>query len=228
MPVTYKLNLTMSDGTQIDAGNIEIPDGPPGPTGAQGAPGNVFENFTSLKVDVTDATVSYVSPTAHITGAKLIGYGTNNEEIEMAIDIPIVAGENVTIDASEDNKSIQVSATGGGGGRGGSGKYMHYITLYSIEPVSIIMHLSIISSLTIIDDFLALTNELFSIGASTDALSIPATGYWTFENTIYNITNMYAIDENELEIRGISIEQNDLQGTANINSAQLTDIAIPI
>ena len=228
MPVTYKLNLTMSDGTQIDAGNIEIPDGPPGPTGAQGAPGNVFENFTSLKVDVTDATVSYVSPTAHITGAKLIGYGTNNEEIEMAIDIPIVAGENVTIDASEDNKSIQVSATGGGGG---SGKYMHYITIYSSSGAFIIMHFSIISSLTIIDEFAVLTNELVNIGATTEEYSIPASGYWEESSdppVIANIVNIFSVGGSNLSIMGIPIKEGEYPATLNITDAQMVDRVVPL
>lgn len=228
MPVTYKLNLTMSDGTQIDAGNIEIPDGPPGPTGAQGAPGNVFENFTSLKVDVTDATVSYVSPTAHITGAKLIGYGTNNEEIEIDIDIPIVAGDNVTIDASEDNKSIQVSATGGGGG---SGKYMHYITLYSSSGTYISMHLSIISSLTLIDEFSALLNELVNIGATTEEYSILASGYWEESSEppiIANIVSIFTQGGSNLSIMGIPIKEGEYPATINITAGQLVDRVVPI
>lgn len=85
-------------------------------TGAQGPAGSdLFSDFTSLKIDTADATVSYVSPTAHITGARLIGYkSSGNEEVECAVDIPIKAGANVTVDASEDGKSIEVSATAGG------------------------------------------------------------------------------------------------------------------
>lgn len=88
--------------------------GDPGATGPKGDPGtDLFNSFTSLKIDTTDAAVSYVSPTAHITGSRLIGYTTaGNEEIECAVDIPIKAGENVTVDASEDGKSIEISAAG--------------------------------------------------------------------------------------------------------------------
>lgn len=226
MPVTYKLNLTMSDGTQIDAGNIEIPDGPPGPTGAQGAPGNVFENFTSLKVDVTDATVSYVSPMAHITGARLIGYGTNNEEIEIDIDIPIVAGDNVTIDASEDNKSIQVSATGGGGG---SGKYLHYINVYGNPPFFTI-HFQLVSNIQDLTELSVLLNELSNLQLGTSEYSVPATGYWEDESSgaIVSVTNIYSQNGNNLSIEGIPIKEGEYPITVNIASAQIAEKVYPL
>lgn len=44
------------------------------------------------------------------TNGAIIAYGGANE-----IHIPLLAGENVTIDASEDNKKIVISAAGGGG-----------------------------------------------------------------------------------------------------------------
>ena len=44
------------------------------------------------------------------TNGAIIAYNGSNE-----IHIPLLAGENVTIDASEDNKKIVISAAGGGG-----------------------------------------------------------------------------------------------------------------
>lgn len=44
------------------------------------------------------------------TNGAIIAYNGDNE-----IHIPLLAGENVTIDASEDNKKIVISAAGGGG-----------------------------------------------------------------------------------------------------------------
>lgn len=44
------------------------------------------------------------------TNGAIIAYNGTNE-----IHIPLLAGENVTIDASEDNKKIVISAAGGGG-----------------------------------------------------------------------------------------------------------------
>lgn len=45
-----------------------------------------------------------------ITNGAIVAYDGANE-----IHIPLLAGENVTIDASEDNKKIVISAAGGGG-----------------------------------------------------------------------------------------------------------------
>lgn len=50
------------------------------------------------------------------TNGAIIAYNGANE-----IHIPLLAGENVTIEASEDNKKIVISAAGGGGTGGGTG-----------------------------------------------------------------------------------------------------------
>ena len=97
------------------------PQGEPGKQGPQGEPGtpgkSLFDDYTALKIDTIDSNVSYTDGVAHITNARLLGYSSSgNDEIEIALDIPIKAGENVTIDASEDNKSILVSSNGGSGG----------------------------------------------------------------------------------------------------------------
>ena len=99
-------------GPQGETG-AEGPQGPQGETGPAGA--DLFSDFNSLKIDTTDATVTYINGVATITNARLIGYKSGgNEEVEIAVDIPIVAGDNVTVDASVDDKFIQISATGGG------------------------------------------------------------------------------------------------------------------
>ncbi len=100
--------------------------GPEGPKGDKGDPGSdLFTDFTSVKIDTSAAHVAYSDGTAHITDATLIGYkSTGNEEVECAVDIPIVAGSGVTVDANDANNAIEVSATGGGGG-----KYVHVIEI---------------------------------------------------------------------------------------------------
>ena len=62
-----------------------------------------FEN------DIPEYT-SVVSVIYDTTNGAIIAYDGANE-----IHIPLLAGENVTIDASEDNKKIVISAAGGGG-----------------------------------------------------------------------------------------------------------------
>ena len=95
--------------------------GEPGKQGPQGEPGtpgkSLFDDYTRLKIDTADSNVAYTDGVAHITNARLLGYSSSGtDEIETTLDIPIKAGENVTIDASEDNKSILVSSSGGSGG----------------------------------------------------------------------------------------------------------------
>lgn len=60
---------------------------------------NDIPKYTSVDSVIYDAT----------NGAIVAYYGANE------IHIPLLAGENVTIDASEDNKKIVISAAGGGG-----------------------------------------------------------------------------------------------------------------
>ena len=69
-----------------------------------------------------DATynVAYTSDIPEYTNVDSVSYDTTNGAIVAydganEIHIPLLAGENVTIDASEDNKKIVISAAGGGG-----------------------------------------------------------------------------------------------------------------
>ena len=106
------VTLGIPQGIQGETG----PKGEPGEQGPKGDPGSdLFTDFTSVKIDTSAAHVAYSDGTAHITDATLIGYkSTGNEEVECAVDIPIVAGSGVTVDANEANNAIEVSATGGG------------------------------------------------------------------------------------------------------------------
>lgn len=68
-----------------------------------------MENIADVEAKIPEYTnvdsVSYDS-----TNGAIVAYDGANE-----IHIPLLAGENVTIDASEDNKKIVISAAGGGG-----------------------------------------------------------------------------------------------------------------
>lgn len=70
----------------------------------------------------SDATynVAYTSDIPEYTNVDSVSYDSTNGAIVAydganEIHIPLLAGENVTIDASEDNKKIVISAAGGGG-----------------------------------------------------------------------------------------------------------------
>lgn len=60
------------------------------------------------------------------TNGAIVAYDGANE-----IHIPLLAGENVTIDASEDNKKIVISAAGGGGA---GNEPIYFISFYANEP----------------------------------------------------------------------------------------------
>lgn len=62
------------------------------------------------KIPAIPEYTSVVSVIYDTTNGAIIAYNGANE-----IHIPLLAGENVTIDASEDNKKIVISAAGGGG-----------------------------------------------------------------------------------------------------------------
>lgn len=70
--------------------------------------GNNTDNI-ALKNDIPKYT-SVDSVTYDATNGAIVAYYGANE-----IHIPLLAGENVTINASEDNKKIVISAAGGGG-----------------------------------------------------------------------------------------------------------------
>lgn len=75
----------------------------------------LFPNFIgqTLTIATTNNIPEYTSVDSVIydtTNGAIIAYDGANE-----IHIPLLAGENVTIDASEDNKKIVISAAGGGG-----------------------------------------------------------------------------------------------------------------
>lgn len=64
--------------------------------------------------------VAYTSDIPEYTNVDSVSYDSTNGAIVAydganEIHIPLLAGENVTIDASEDNKKIVISAAGGGG-----------------------------------------------------------------------------------------------------------------
>lgn len=156
-----------------------------GMAGPAGTPGtDLFKDFTSLKIDTTDAEVSYVSPTAHIAGARLIGYkSSGNEEVECAVDIPIKAGDNITIDASEDGKSIEVSASGGGSSDIIS---IHNITLSCTASNKVCFSIAVKNNDNLFD-FASVIGSLSTAGYVTGEGEFKgATGVWN-NKTVYSM-----------------------------------------
>lgn len=99
----------------LDASNIKVNVG----NAAYGI--NLLSaNRPSVKIGENTYTIAFKNDIPKYTSVESVIYDTTNGAIiaydgANEIHIPLLAGENVTIDASEDNKKIVISAAGGGG-----------------------------------------------------------------------------------------------------------------
>ena len=96
---------------------IQGPQGPQGiqgPQGPQGEPGTSTE-FTHMNFSASDNSLAYSNGEAVWTGNfSLTDANDNQYTSEGQIGLKIIAGENVTIDADENDNNLVISATGGG------------------------------------------------------------------------------------------------------------------
>lgn len=82
---------------------------------------NIFSsNRPTVTIGENTSNIAFENDIPEYTSVDSVIYDTTNGAIVAydganEIHIPLLAGENVTIDASEDNKKIVISATGGGG-----------------------------------------------------------------------------------------------------------------
>lgn len=77
-------------------------------------------NRPTVKIGENTANIAFENDIPEYTNVDSVSYDSTNGAIVAydganEIHIPLLAGENVTIDASEDNKKIVISAAGGGG-----------------------------------------------------------------------------------------------------------------
>lgn len=77
-------------------------------------------NRPTVKIGENTANIAFENDIPEYTNVNSVSYDSTNGSIVAydganEIHIPLLAGENVTIDASEDNKKIVISAAGGGG-----------------------------------------------------------------------------------------------------------------
>lgn len=81
------------------------------------ATGPTVDKITSLDLAIGDAAVTYdANDGASLSKQGQIKAGGNTYTIEVEDELPIVPGDNITIDATEDGKHLKISASGGGGG----------------------------------------------------------------------------------------------------------------
>lgn len=98
--------------------------GPQGPTGASGVGWN---DLTKLDIVTGTPVVTYDST----SGAQIVAdgkayAGSQTFDFEVEMNLPIVPGENITIDVTENADALQIKAEGGGG----SERYLHTFHQY--------------------------------------------------------------------------------------------------
>lgn len=111
-------NTYLSDGLEVidvDFSNIRVNVG----NAAYGI-NMVSSNRPTVTIGEFTQNIAFKNDIPEYTSVDSISYDTTNGAIVAydganEIHIPLLAGENVTIDASEDNKKIVISAAGGGG-----------------------------------------------------------------------------------------------------------------
>ena len=93
--------------------------GPQGPTGAAGVGWN---DLTKLDIVTGTPVVTYdLTSGAQIVADGKAYAGSQTFDFEVEMNLPIVPGENITIDATENADALQIKAEGGGG----SELYLH-------------------------------------------------------------------------------------------------------
>lgn len=90
------------------------PAGPQGEKGDTGATGTGWNDLTKLDIVTGTPVVTYDST----SGAQIVAdgkayAGTQTFDFEVEMNLPIVPGENITIDATENADALQIKAVGG-------------------------------------------------------------------------------------------------------------------
>lgn len=98
-----------------------------GPRGPQGETGTGWNDLTKLDIVTGAPVVTYDST----SGAQIVAdgkayAGTQTFDFEVDMNLPIVPGENITIDATENADALQIKAVGSGG----SERYLHTFHQY--------------------------------------------------------------------------------------------------
>lgn len=101
--------------------------GPQGPQGEKGETGTGWNDLTKLDIVTGTPVVTYDST----SGAQIVAdgkayAGTQTFDFEVEMNLPIVPGENITIDVTENADALQIKAEGGGG----SELYLHTFHQY--------------------------------------------------------------------------------------------------
>ena len=124
--IHFYLNTTALRGPQGPQGE-KGDTGATGPQGPTGAAGVGWNDLTKLDIVTGTPVVTYDST----SGAQIVAdgkayAGSQTFDFEVEMNLPIVPGENITIDATQNADALQIKAEGGGG----SERYLHTFHQY--------------------------------------------------------------------------------------------------
>ena len=124
--IHFYLNTTALRGPQGPQGE-KGDTGATGPQGPTGAAGVGWNDLTKLDIVTGTPVVTYDST----SGAQIVAdgkayAGSQTFDFEVEMNLPIVPGENITINATENADALQIKAEGGGG----SERYLHTFHQY--------------------------------------------------------------------------------------------------
>lgn len=165
------------------------PQGPQGEKGDQGIAGASGSNVGVDKITKLDLAVGEPSITYNAaTGADIFKSGTitangTNYSIQVEDELPLIPGDNVTIDATEDGKHLKISAVGGSG----SGLTIVTIGVGSSGTLTAAQYNTLISSDNAV---ISSNNELYwkmDNQHTTGALGYSHLGY---ENGVFYLKNI--------------------------------------
>ena len=111
--IHFYLNTTALRGPQGPQGK-KGDTGATGPQGPKGETGTGWNDLTKLDIVTGTPVVTYDST----SGAQIVAdgkayAGTQTFDFEVEMNLPIVPGENITIDATENADALQIKAVGG-------------------------------------------------------------------------------------------------------------------
>ncbi len=95
------------DGVWTNLGKVQGVQGPAGPSGMG------IDTLTDVNLTLGDTTVTYdTTDGIHINSTGRFTYSSGNKDATVDLAIPIIAGDNITIDKAADSEKVTISATG--------------------------------------------------------------------------------------------------------------------
>lgn len=95
------------DGVWTNLGKVQGVQGPAGPSGMG------IDTLTDVNLTLGDTTITYdITDGININSIGRFTYSSGNKDATVDLAIPIIAGDNITLDKAADSEKVIISATG--------------------------------------------------------------------------------------------------------------------